>query len=64
MLNASFFFRPFDFGTGGISPWSGATITGTGLRALNDDMNSNAWGESPNKFFRCSAEASLDNELE
>lgn len=39
---------------------TGALAAGGGWRyELKDEMNSNACDESPNKFFRCSAAASL-----
>lgn len=44
--------------------WGGCgvelAVGGTSRRALYELMNSNAFGESPSKFLRCSAAASLD----
>jgi hypothetical protein len=70
-----FFFFCRALGTGGGAPSSIAescvdpsmecalTLTAS-LRALNEDMKSSAAGESPRRFFKCSAAAVFDNLFE
>lgn len=69
----AFFFFPcrFPFGTGAMVSGSGSggaaaleydgpAVAAACRRALNEEINSTAWGESPRRFPRCSAASGLE----